>query len=98
MADALSREELIAALLTRFPWLLKHQPGKIVDWFTDRVAAKPADDPERASRDAKLAVEVREGMIEKCASIALAIDSGRGNEKEIAKAIRALSSSGQPKP
>lgn len=25
---------------------------------------------------------------ERCASIALAIDSGRGNEKEIAKAIR----------
>jgi uncharacterized protein (UPF0212 family) len=34
--------------------------------------------------------EVREQTIEECADIALAIDSGRGNEKEIAKAIRRL--------
>lgn len=32
----------------------------------------------------------RERVIEQCAQIALTIDSGRGNEKEIARAIRAL--------
>lgn len=32
---------------------------------------------------------------ERCASIALAIDSGRGNEKEIAKAIRGWESASE---
>lgn len=63
-----------------------------------RLAAKlDGDDPERASQDTKLAYTIREGMIETCANIALAIDSGRGNEKEIAKAILALSTTGKPK-
>lgn len=34
----------------------------------------------------------RDGVIHECADIALAIDSGRGNEREIAGAIRALTS------
>lgn len=45
------------------------------------LAAKPAD----------------EGVLRRCADIALAIDSGRGNEKEIAKAILAFSTTGEPK-
>ncbi len=39
----------------------------------------------RAERDAAVAA-----AFEECAEIALAIDSGRGNEKEIARAIRNL--------
>lgn len=52
--------------------------------ITGRLAAKPAE----------------EGVVllRRCADIALAIDSGRGNEKEIAKAILALSPTGAPKP
>lgn len=37
-----------------------------------------------------------DARVEECADIALAIDSGRGNEKEIAKAIRALSTGAKP--
>jgi hypothetical protein len=43
-----------------------------------------------ANETARLREALREEIIEHCANIALAIDSGRGNEKEIAKAIRAL--------
>lgn len=39
---------------------------------------------------------VRDAVIEECANIALAIDSGRGNEKEIARAIRSLASGAKP--
>lgn len=37
-----------------------------------------------------------DARVEECADIALAIDSGRGNEKEIAKAIRALATGAKP--
>jgi hypothetical protein len=45
---------------------------------------------QRLLEDMTLADNARRVAIRECASIALAIDSGRGNEKEIAKAIRAL--------
>lgn len=42
----------------------------------------------RAQRTARLVEKVRADERERCAQIAEAIDSGRGNEKEIAHAIR----------
>jgi hypothetical protein len=50
---------------------------------------------QRLLEDMTLADNARRVAIEECASIALAIDSGRGNEKEIAKAILALTNPGK---
>jgi hypothetical protein len=76
-----------------------HDPGahQVLDAHTAHVFGLRCD-RERAERivaslnysAAALSTAFDPATIERCAEIALAIDSGRGNEKEIAKAIRAL--------
>lgn len=58
-------------------------PVEIQKWMVSAGAVEPLLDSIEATI---LAAETSER--ERCASIALAIDSGRGNEKEIAAAIR----------
>ena len=63
-------------------------------WVADTTPGRLAHGSVRwrALHDRALqAIEmIEEGTLNRAADIALAIDSGRGNEKEIASAIRAL--------
>lgn len=50
-------------------------------------------EPQPKNNCSKVITEAEEAMKERCHDIAAALDSGRGNEKEIAAAIRALGES-----
>ena len=57
-------------------------------WIADARRLTPGSFRWRATHDR--ALKALNETVEACAEIALAIDSGRGNEKEIARAIRQM--------
>lgn len=57
-------------------------------WIADAPRSTPGSHRWRGRHDRVLSA--LNETLEACAEIALSIDSGRGNEKEIAKAIRRL--------
>lgn len=80
-------------------WRIRIRIGSATQFtYTERLPYEPDCDsrivvlgePEPLYARPSEATTGRGALIEHCANIALAIDSGRGNEKEIAKAIRAL--------
>lgn len=77
---------------------------KVMEHATDRaLAANPSPAPDamneqRAEEDARLVANVREATIEECALVAAKWASRIGcHASEIATAIRALSTTGEPK-
>lgn len=94
----LAREDsdLTAVTLTRvfengFKVLLQLQGDDAVAFIDAWNARSGGIAQGSRERDEELAQQVRAVAVEECCEIVQAIDSGRGNEKEILKAIRALS-------
>ena len=65
-------------------------PEELACWIADTTPGRLVHGSLRWRAIHDRALRAIRGTLEHSAEIALAIDSGRGNEKEIASAIRAL--------